>query len=98
MDVLSLSVGLDHVFVAAHGCHKPQLNLRIVGIDEHILVVLRHKEAAQLASLFRADRDVLQIRLGTGEAAGERKGLLEIGVNAVVLVGNVEERIGVGAL
>ena len=98
MNVLSLPVGLDHVFVAAHSRHKPQFNLRIVGVNEDVIVVLRHKETPQLPSLFRADRDILQIRFGTGKTAGKRKGLLEIGMNAAVFIGNVEKRVGVGAL
>ena len=50
---------------------EPQLDLAVIGRDD--LVALRRDEGrADLAPGFRADRDVLQVRVGRGEAARRR--------------------------
>ena len=75
---------------------QPQLDLAVIGRDD-LVARRRHEGAADLAAGFRADRDVLQVRLGRGQAArrggGEReRGVHPLGLGMHVLLQRV--RIG----
>ena len=60
---------------------EAQLDLRVVGGDQH--VARRGDEGfADLAAFLGADRDVLQVGIGGGEAAGLRAGERIGGVDA----------------
>src|SRR4030081_3023219 len=59
----------------------PQLDLRIIGGDQDVSWG-GDEGAADLASKFGADRDVLQIWIGGGQAARRGNRLVEAGVNA----------------
>ena len=84
-----------HVFAAhedllQHGLiggvrEHAQLDLRVVGGDQHV-AVLGLEAAADLAPERRADRDVLHVRVRAREAPGLRAGLQERRVDARALV------------
>ena len=56
----------------------------------------RDEIGAQLAPQFRADGDVLQVRLVAGEAAGARLGLVEAAVDAAVRADGLEQALDIG--
>ena len=57
--------------VACDVRQNAQLDLRVVGVHER-LALARHKVAAQAAAQLGADGNVLQVRLGGGDAPGAR--------------------------
>ena len=75
----------------------PQLDLRIVGRQQ--LEALRsHERAADAAAVLGAYRDVLQVRIRRGQAAGGGTGLVVAGVHAAgVRVDHLRQLVGVGA-
>ena len=73
----------DHVFVAGKRREQAQLDLRVVGVDEHAAVG-GAEEAAHVAAELGADGYVLQVRLARGDAPGARFGLQEGRVDAAV--------------
>ena len=75
-----------------------QLDLRIVRVDQHMVVIRRNKHAAQLAPELGAHRDVLQIRVGRGQAASRGHSLLKVGVDAPVLrTDDLQKPLDIGA-
>lgn len=83
---------------------RSSIDLRVVGVHER-LARARHKVAAQAAAQLGADGNVLQVRLGGGDAPGARLGLDEgrvdppvrgFGVQQAVHVGG--QQLGVGAV
>ena len=99
MNVLSRAERADHVPVARDMREHAQLDLRIVGVDEDMILVRRDEHAAQLSSELGAHRNVLQVRVGRGQAAGRRDHLLKMRVDAVVLrVRNGKQAVHIGAL
>ena len=104
MDVRTVQKRLLHVLVACDMRQNAQLDLRVVGVHER-LALARHKVAAQAAAQLGADGNVLQVRLGGGDAPGARLGLDEgrvdpsvrgLGVQQAVHVGG--QQLGVGAV
>ena len=74
-----------------------QLHLRVVGRDQHV-AGLRHEAGTDLAALLGADRDVLEVRVGAGQATGGGGGLVEGGVEAAVVADQLGEGVEVGRL
>ncbi len=74
-----------------------QLDLRVIGGDEH-RAFIGDEGFADLASHLRADRDVLQVRIGRGETPRRRHGLIERGVDAAVGADDLRQRVDVGSL
>ena len=74
-----------------------ELDLRVVG-GEDPRARRRHERRADAARELRADGDVLEVRVGRGEAAGRRAGLVERRVDAAVRADELGERVDVGPL
>ena len=75
---------------------QPQLDLAIVGTDQHV-ARFGNEDAADARALLRADRDVLQIGVVAGNAPGAGRGH---GVGSVHAAGGgvdfLDQRVGVG--
>ena len=78
--VAGVEVG-DHVLVAAEVCHDAQLDLRIVGAEEGAILV-GHEGFANLAAVFSANGDVLQVGVRRRKATGGCNCLIEGSVDA----------------
>lgn len=76
VDVVAEAEVLDEAFVAAQVCHDAELHLRVVGREEE-LPGFGAEGFANLAPGSRAHGNILQVRLGAGEASGGRDGLVE---------------------
>ena len=97
VDVLAAAESPDETFVTAHVGQDAKLHLGVVGGNKGIVSLAGHEEGADLPAFFRADRDVLQIRVRTGESAGGGDSLIEGGVNASRFPANQErQRIEIG--
>ncbi len=81
MNILALGKGILQRIDIGHMCSQPQLNLRIVGGEQHI-AILRHKGLADLPPDFGTDRDILQVRIGGGQPSGLRADKAVAGVHA----------------
>ena len=66
-------------------CQNTQFNLRIVRADQNMLRVRSAERLAQAAAGFLANRDVLQIRLGTADPSRSGDRLLEMRADFTVL-------------
>ena len=98
VDVLAIEEGLAQGFHLRDVGGQAQLDLAVIDRQQAV-AVLGHEGAADLASLLGADRDVLQIGIGGGQASGRGHGLAERGVHAPGLgVDLLLQRVGVGAL
>ena len=64
--------------------HDAHLDLRVVGGEQRLEALARDERRADLAALLGADRDVLQVRVVRGDAAGAGAGLVVGGVDAPV--------------
>ena len=89
MHVLSVAEGLHQVGVAAQMGHDSQLYLGVIGRYDNSLRRARHEGFSNLLAALRADGDVLQVGVGAGQAPGGREGLVEGGMHAPVLRGNI---------
>ena len=89
MHVLSVAEGLRQVGVAAQMGHDSQLYLGVIGRYDNSVRGARHEGLADFLAAFRADGDVLQVGVGAGQAPGGRQGLIEGGMHAPVLRGNI---------
>ena len=75
-----------------------QFDLAVVGRDQQV-AGLGDKRRPDLAPFCRAHRNVLDIRLGRGQATGRRRGQRKARVHALgVRVDVARQRVGVGAL
>ena len=83
VDVESAPEGVAHDFIAGDVGEEAQFNLGVIGVDQHI-PRFRNEHAADFRSEFRADRDVLKIRLGGTEPSGCGRHHVEGGVDAPV--------------
>ena len=98
VDVLADAERLDQRLVAGQVRQHPQLDLRVVGRDQHV-AGRGDERAADLAADLGADRNVLQVGIGAAQAAGGGHRLVEAGVHAAGLrVDQQRQRIDVGAL
>ena len=87
----------QHLLVGDVGEH-PQLDLAVVG-GEQLGALLGDEAGPHRAADLGADRDVLQVGVGAGEAAGGGRRLVEGGVDAAGLgVDQVRQRVEVGVL
>ncbi|KAG1323019.1 hypothetical protein G6F63_013160 [Rhizopus arrhizus] len=92
----ALLAGAHQARVLGQVGHDPQLDLRIVG-RQQLAALRRHERAADAAAVLGADRDVLQVRVRRGEAAGGGTGLVVAGVHAAgVRVDHLRQLVGVG--
>ena len=82
MDVGALLEGLPEVDVAGDVGQDAQLDLAVVGRQQHEVIAAGHEGAADAPPQLRADGDVLQVGVGRGEPPGGGDGLLERGVQA----------------
>src|SRR4051794_17612148 len=80
MNVAALAEGLDEGRVSGQMGHDPQLDLGVVGHQEH--PALPGNEAgADRFSAGGSYGNVLEVRLGRAEASGGRAGLVEAGMD-----------------
>ena len=80
MDVEPVSKGLLQLGNVANMGQKPQLDLAIVGADQDV-AGLSDEGLADLAALFGANRDVLQVRVRRGQPPGGGRGQREGGMD-----------------
>ena len=99
MDVGAVREGGEHGLVSAHRSHDAQLDLRVVGRDEHVVLVARHDGGANELAAVGADRNVLQIGIGGGETSRLGEGLREGRVDAsVIRIDTLRQLVHVGRL
>ncbi len=84
VDVLAILEGLNHAFVAAHGCHDAELDLGVVGGEEGPTGFASDEGGADALATVGANGDVLEVGVGGGESPGVGEGLVEGGMNAPV--------------
>ena len=98
VDVLALAEGIAQRRDVGHVGGEAQLDLRVVDRDQ-LVPLLRHEGEADAAPLLGADRDVLQVGIARGQAAGRRQRQRVRGVDAAGRrVDLVLQRVGIGAL
>ena len=97
MNVGSVRECRDHCGVAGYVREQAQLDLRIVGVDQHA-PRCGNEVFAQLTPFIGAYRDILKVRLGGGKSARCRSGLLELGVYAAVFISHLEETDDISAV
>ena len=96
VDVLAGGEGFAQGRDIRHVGEKAQFDLAVIGADQHI-AGLGHENAADAGTFFRADRDVLQIGVVAGNAAGAGGGHGVAGVDAAGAgIDFLHQRIGVG--
>ena len=95
VDVRPVQKRLPHGLVPGDVGQNAQFNLRIIRVHQR-LAVPGHKVPPQTAAQLGADGDVLQIRLGGGDAPGAGLGLHEGGVDAPVRPLRFEQPVHVG--
>ena len=83
---------LRKVGVAAQVGHDAKLYLGIVRAYDEPVRNARNEGLANFFSPLCAHRDVLQVGIGTGQAAGGRKGLVERSVHTAVLLGDIRRK------
>ena len=84
MDVVAARERVDQRLVAGQVREHAQLDLRVVGGDQHV-PGLGDEGAADLAADLGADRDVLQVRIAAAQAPGRGDRLVELRVDAAGL-------------
>ena len=98
MDILSRAECFNHMLILRDMRQHTQLDLRIVRVDQHMVVIRRNEHAAQFAPQLGTHRDILQIRVGRRQAAGRRDRLLEMRVDAAILrADDLEQSLDIGA-
>lgn len=89
MEVLATQECVDEPLITRKMREQPQLNLRVIGRQEHT-VRRRDEGLADAATELRAHGNVLQVGIGRGEPACRRDRLIEARVDASV--GTIDER------
>ena len=79
-------------------CQNTQFNLRIVRADQNMLRVRSAERLAQAAAGFLANRDVLQIRLGTADPSRSGDRLLEMRADFTVLTDQRLHTLDIGGI
>ena len=75
---------------------QPQLDLRVVGADQH-MARFGNERVADAAAFLGADRDVLQVRIGRGQPPGRGDRHGEAGMHPPGLGIDVgDQRVGIG--
>ena len=97
MDVLPGVKAVDHGPVPGHAGQQPQLDLGVVRIHQHP-ARRGHEHLPQLGPQLGADGDVLQIRLGGGQAARGGDGVLKTGVDTPVGGDDLAQAVCIGGL
>ena len=82
MNILTLGEGLQQNRIFGEMREDSKLDLRIIRSEQQV-VFFRNERAADLASIFRFDGYVLQIRIGTGKPARLRNRLVKRSVDAI---------------
>ena len=95
MDIVVVLERVYHILVARDVRENSQLNLAVVGINQHIAFP-RGKELAHFASELCSDGDILEIRLGGADSACARFGLVEARVNTTVGSDDLQKSVAVG--
>ena len=95
VDILCLSVCLDQFLIPGHVGQHTKLNLRIIGIQEHISI-LRHKNLADQSSKFHTYRNILKIRLCAADTSGSCNRLIKSGVDSSVFSDHIAKPIRIG--
>ena len=98
VDVKPRHKGLSHSAVPRNVRKQAQLDLGIVGVNEHASRLGGNKELPELSTKLRTDGNILQVRLSRGETAGSCTGLLEGGMHHALLVGQLQKAIHIGRL
>ena len=98
---LAVNVGLFRerllqVLVAGHVGDDPELDLGVVRCNEHGLRRAGHERAPNPPPEWRPYRDVLQVRVGRGEATRRGNGLVEGRVQPPVLGDQRRQRLDIG--
>ena len=98
---LSMNVGLarecrSQVLVAGHVGDDPELDLRVVGRHQDEIGAAGHERPTDSSAEWRPDRDVLEVRVGRGQASGRGHGLVERGVDTAVVGDERRQRLDVG--
>ena len=98
VNILPVLEGFDHVLVLRDMREHAQFDLRIIRVNQDVIFVRCDKHAAQFAAKLGADRNILQVRFGRGQASGGGHGLLKMRVNASVRrTDDLEKSLNVGA-
>ena len=82
MDVLAFLEAVNHGRILGQMSQEAQFDLRIVAGNDIVIALARDEEGADLAALFGPDRYILQIRVGTAQAACRCDHLVEMGIDA----------------
>ena len=94
VDILRLAVRLDQVFIARHMGQHAELNLGIVGIQKDTARLWHEGFPDQTAKL-HPHRNVLQIRIGTADAAGRGDGLVKCRMDSSIFPDHGLQTVGV---
>ncbi len=76
VDVATLDEGFDKRIVAAQMRHEPQLDLRVIGRQQQMILIGGDEGCAYGLAKSVADRNVLQVGVGRRQPAGGRDGLI----------------------
>ena len=97
MDIIPVAERFHEVPVLAEVRHDAELDLRVVRRHDHALRRPRNESLADLLAPLGADGNVLQVRVGAGQAAGGRKCLVERRMDTSVHRRDIgRERLDVG--
>ena len=95
VDIHALAECFDHCGIVCQCRQHPQLNLRIVGIDQQV-ALLRLKEIPHAAARLGANGNVLHVRLGAADASGSGIGLTEHRTDPAVCPDGILQSFHVG--
>ena len=99
MDVFSAQKCADHALISAHGRDYAQLDLRIVGAEQHPVLAARHKKVANPLAALGANRNILQVRIRRRQPPCGRHRLVKRGVDASgARIHQLRKRVHVRAL
>ena len=94
VDILRLTVRLDQVFIARHMGQHTEFDLGIVGIQKDTARLWHEGFPDQTAEL-HPHRNVLQIRIGTADAAGRGDGLVKCRMDSSIFPDHGLQTVGV---
>ena len=95
VDVHMVTEGLAHGVVTGDMRQHPQLDLAVVRVHQHA-AGLGNEHFPDLRAQIRANRDILEVRLGGGQTSRGRYQILEGGVDPPVLPDLLHQAVGVG--